>query len=255
MAATFPVRDRCSRARTCTADGAACRVDHRGLSCATTSGSRRIALFVALVAVLAQSCIGTRTLSDPTLQIRTERGSELGVSTDYGVVFLGRTAQSGPIEITAVYGDGPNIESSVIEPLGGGIFTAETEIRLPSVSMSFDDPRPGAYVRVVGRNKDGDWEREVQVAADPRVHGILLPIPRDLQNAPDQVGAGVYVVPDQGPEPKLLVGLVSGRITLKGKDGERSYLTVIGPQELWRLVVHRRDLLQRRHWVYRPDVL
>jgi hypothetical protein len=212
-------------------------------------------LLAAIVAALATSCIGTRTLADPTLQIRTDRGSELGVSTDYGVVFLGRTAQAGPIEITAVYGDGSNIESSVIEPLGGGLFTAETEIRLPSVSMSFDDPRPGSSVRVIGRNKDGDWSRELTVAADPRVHGILLPIPSELANAPDQIGAGVYVVPDQGPEPKLLVGLVSGRITLKGKGGESSYLTVVGPQALWRLVVHRRDLLQRRRWVYRPDIL
>jgi hypothetical protein len=229
--------------------------DARIAATASRSARARIALIVMLVCASMTSCIGTRTLSDPTLQIRTDRGYELGVSTDYGVVFLGRTAQSGPIEITAVFGDGPNIESSVIEPLGGEIFTAETEIRLPSVSMSFDDPRPGSSVRVIGRNKDGDWSRELTVASDPRVHGILLPIPSELRNAPDQIGAGVYVVPDQGPESKLLVGLVSGRIVLKGKEGESSYLTVVGPQELWRLVVHRRDFLQRRRWVYRPDIL
>jgi len=141
---------------------------------------------VLALAALATSCVGSRTLTDPTLEIRTPHGSELGVSTDYGVIFLGRTAQSGSVEITAWFGDGPSIESSVIEPIGGGLYTAETEI---------------------------------------------------------------------SEEAKILLGLVSGKITLKNKDGERSYLTVVGPEDLWRLVVHRRDFLQRRRWVYRQDIL
>lgn len=218
---------------------------------------RKAPLGAGLLVILGfvPGCVGSRTLSDPTVEIRTTRGTELGVSTDYGVVFLGRTAQSGPIEITAIYGDGPDIESSVIEPIGGGLFTAETEIRLPNVSMSFDDPLPGSKVLVIGRTTRGDWERELRVVSEPSVLGILLPIPPELENAPDQIGAGVYIVPEVGAEPKLLVGLVSGRITLKDKDGEHSFLTVVGPQDLWRLVVHRRDLLQRRRWVYRQDIL
>lgn len=207
------------------------------------------------LAALATSCVGSRTLTDPTLEMRTPHGSELGVSTDYGVVFLGRTAQSGSVEITAWFGDGPSIESSVIEPIGGGLYTAETEIRLPQVSISFDDPRAGSRVLVVGRTSGGEWVREMSVATDPRVLGILLAIPSELENAPDQIGAGVYVVPEIGEEAKILLGLVSGKITLKNKDGERSYLTVVGPEDLWRLVVHRRDLLQRRRWVYRQDIL
>jgi hypothetical protein len=218
------------------------------------AGALRVAGLLPLL-LLAASCVGSRTLSDPTVEIRTERGTELGVSTDYGIVFLGRTAQSGPIEVTAHFGDGPDIESSVIEPIGGGLYTAETEIRLPQVPMTFDDPQPGAKVLVIGRTTHGDWERELRVVSDPRVLGILLPVPSELEDAPDQIGAGVYVVPEIGVEAKLLLGLVAGRITLLGKDGEKSYLTVVGPQELWRLVVHRRDLLQRRRWVYRPDIL
>jgi len=208
-----------------------------------------------VVCLLSQGCVGSRTLTDPLLEIRTEHGNELGVSTDYGVVFLGRTAQAGPVEITAFFGDGPSIESSVIEPIGGGLFTAETEIRLPQVSMSFDEPHPGASVLVVGRNRDGEWTREMKVVNDSRVLGILLAIPSELENSPDQVGAGVYVVPELGEEAKILLGLVSGKITLHDKNGDRSYLTVVGPDDLWRLVVHRRDLLQRRRWVYRQDIL
>jgi hypothetical protein len=88
------------------------------------------------------------------------------------------------------------------------------------------------------------------------VLGILLPIPSELEDAPDQIGAGVYVVPEGADEnSKRLLGLVSGRITLKSKSGQHAFLTVVGPEDLWRLVVHRRDLLQRRRWVYRQDIL
>jgi hypothetical protein len=29
----------------------------------------------------------------------------------------------------------------------------------------------------------------------------------------------------------------------------------MGPQHLWRLVTHRRDLDKRRRWIYREDIL
>ena len=124
-------------------------------------------------ALLCASCVGTRKLADPTLQIRSAHGSELGVSTDYGIVFLGRTTQAGNVEISAWFGDGLDIEPAAVEPIGDGLFTAETEIRLPQVQMSFDDPAPGDRLLVMGRNKDGAWQREVTVESDPRVLGIL----------------------------------------------------------------------------------
>jgi carbohydrate-binding DOMON domain-containing protein len=215
----------------------------------------RSAWIPALVFLLG-ACPGTLTLSDPTLSIRTPGGSELGVSTDYGVVFLGRTAQGGRVEITAWFGDGANIESAVIEPIGGGLYTAETEIRLPPVSISFEDPRPGSRVLLIGRTSRGPWQNEVEVLADPRVDGILLPIARELDGAIDQIGAGVYVYPEDDIDKKKLVGLVSGRLSLSNPDGEsRDFLTVVGPRDLWRLVTHRRDVHQRRRWIYRPDVM
>ena len=52
-----------------------------------------------------------------------------------------------------------------------------------------------------------------------------------------------------------MVGLYSGVLRLTTKDGEREYMTVVGPTDLSRLVTHRRDLLQRKRWVYREDIL
>ncbi len=207
-----------------------------------------------LLLPLAAGCTGVRTLADPTLVIQTPGGSELGVSTDYGVAFLGRTAQSGSVRITAWFGDGPQTESSAIEPVGSGVYTAEMEIRLPEVPMSFEALRPGNEVLVVGRKGGGLWRRSAQVRTDPRVDGILLPVLREIEGAPDQVGAGVFVLVGGDEDRKRLVGLVSGILTLNDAAGSKRYLTVVGLQDLWRLVAHRRELGRRQRPVYREDV-
>jgi hypothetical protein len=216
--------------------------------------SLRPALAVCLLALLS-ACTASRKLADPVLLIETDGGRELGVSTEYGVVFLGRTARSGPVTVTAWFGDGPSMEASVIEPLGGGLYTAETEIRLPQVPMTFRTPLPGERVAVVGRRQRDWWYEFTYVASDVRVEGLILdPIP-DLQNAPTQIGAGVYV-DDIENERYLLIGLVSGTVRLTGPDGrEREYLTVMGPEDLWRLVTFRREVEHKRRWVYREDIL
>jgi hypothetical protein len=205
------------------------------------------------LALATSACYGTRNIQDPTVVIRGPGGSELGVSTDYGLVFLGRTAQAGPIEVTSWFGDGPSIESTVVEPVGGGLYTAETEIRLPSVALTYVEPKPGDSLLVIGRTPSGKWESTVTVRSDPRVYGLILSVPGPLRGRADQVGAGVFVVTED--DKKELVGLVSGRLKLQTQGGTREYLTVIGPEDLWRLVTLRRDRLRPKPWVYREDVL
>jgi len=205
--------------------------------------------------LLLASCAGTRTLADPTLLIQTEGGRELGVSTEYGVVFLGRTASSGDVDMTVWFGDGPSIEKSAIEPLGGDLFTAETEIRLPSVPLSFDDPTPGDILTIVGREGGTVWSEDVLVLEDPRVYGLLLAVPEKMRGRNDQIGAGIYSIPNGELSEMRLVGIASGVITLSNADGDREYLAAYGPQQLWRLVTHRRDHNRRKPWIYREDIL
>jgi hypothetical protein len=212
----------------------------------------RAVLCVLPLALLA-ACQGVRTLSDPTLTMHTKGGSELGVSTDYGIVFLGRTAQAGRVEVTVWYGDGPNIEKSVIEPIGHGIYTVELEIRPPTIPMSFVDPLPGSELLIIGRKDGKEWSEYVTVQQDPHVTGIITTVPVGLRDAPDQVGAGVYIVPEGDEHQRRLVGLVSGRMTIE--PGGREYLTVVGPTDLWRLVSHRREPRLKKRWVYREDIL
>ena len=211
---------------------------------------------IALLATTLTACVGTRKGVDPTLRIQSGQGSELGVSTHYGVVFLGRHTNAGPVEIEAMFGDGPSIESSVVDPLGGGLYTAETDIQLPAVPLTFKQLEPGQSVLVRGRSGRSSWERWLTVREDPRVHGILLETARELEGNPDQIGAGVFLKPTSKPYDLRLIGLVSGRIRLRNADGDwRTYLTVEGPESLWRLVTHRRKTDKRRKWVYREDVL
>ncbi len=213
----------------------------------------RIAL-PALLALGNGACIGSRVLADPTLTIRTQKGDELGVATDHGLVFLGHTASSGRAEVTAWFGDGPSVEPVVIEPVGGGLYTADTEIRLPAVTISFVDPKPGQELTVVGRDGHGPWETVVTVADEPRALGILTSIPKELRGREDQTGAGVFVPDPEDPSRRKLVGLAAGIVSFQSGGTTREYLAVVGPRDLWRLVTHRHDDQKKRRWIYREDI-
>ncbi len=219
---------------------------------ATCPSLLRSAGLVALFAALA-GCQGDRTLADPVVVVETRGGRELGVSTEYGIAFLGRTAQSGPASVTAWFGDGPQQEWSAIEPVGGGLFTAQTEIRFPEAVMCFEEPKPGDEVLLIGRRHGQRWEKTVKVSRDPRVDGLLLPVVREIEGAPEEVGAGVFVEKEGVVNPEL-VGLVSGVVSLTQNDRTDRYLTVVGMRDLWRLVAHRRELDRRRPLPSREDV-
>ena len=108
-------------------------------------------LIALLLATSLTACTVTRNVQDPTVTLQTSGGAELGVSTDQGVVFLGHTARSGEVDMIVWYGDGPSIEASVIEPIGGGLYLAQGEIVLPSVDIAF--PELGAESVVVARGR------------------------------------------------------------------------------------------------------
>jgi len=191
--------------------------------------------------------------SDPTVQLRTSETGELGVSTDYGVVFLGRDQKSGEVEFSAWFGDGPSLETGIVEALGDGLFVTRAEIVLPIVPIRFDArPAPGDQVVVRGRRGAESYRIDARVASDPSVDGILLRANSALDAlSSDQHGAGVYVRVDGALQ---LVGLVTGSLRLGSRDDERAYYTVLGPDVLWRLVAHRRDADQPRRVPQRGDV-
>lgn len=216
---------------------------------------RRISLSLAALsaAVLLSACAGTRKLADPVLNMTTEGGTELGVSTEYGVVFLGRTAERGEVEVETYFGDGPSIERSIIEPIGGGLYTAEMDIVIPSVPIDFRAPEDGERLEILGRRGRRLWSTLAKVRTDPRVSGLLLEIPSGFRDEPTQVGAGVYR--KTGARSRELVGLVTGKVQLERDGRSEQFLSVAGPTVMWRLAAHRRDLLRKKPFVYREDIL
>ena len=211
------------------------------------------ALFSLSLLLGASGCRGTRKITDPVLVIETQGGTELGVSTDYGIVFTGATAERGDALFEAYFGDGPSAERSVIEPVAGGLYTARVDITFPSVPISFREPAEGELLELVGRRGRRRWSENTRVRRDPRVEGLILEIPAGFPDDPDQVGAGVYRRTKKFE--RELVGLVTGKIQLERDGALRKYLAVAGPSQLWRLAAHRRDGMRRKPFVYRDDIL
>ncbi len=215
--------------------------------------------FVAACMLQLSACIAVANLrdhtTDPTVVIHGATGDELGVSTSYGIVFLGRHSNRGRVEFTSWFGDGPSLEEGVIEPVGDELYTTSAEILLSNVPLLFQAPDPGETVVVRGRRGSGIWEFEAELTSDPRVEGLLLkPSPELEALANDQLGAGVFFLDATGR--KQLIGLVTGRMQIQGPDGARhGYVTVSGPDQLWRLVLHRRNSERPRRRVYRDDIL
>ena len=218
----------------------------------------RLACAGVALSLVAGACSGTRLLTYPTVRVEAAdgSGSELGVSTEYGVVFLGRRVRSGEIDVTVWYGDGPSIEASVVEPVGGDLYTAPMEIVVPSVGIEFRDPPPDAELVLIGRRGRAQWQEGVELVRLPEVDGALLAVPDALAgDATAQTGAGLYVRDEDEDHVLRLYGLVSGRVRLGSGPEAREYLTVVGPQDLWRLAAHHREHTRGRRWTYREDVV
>lgn len=212
---------------------------------------------IALVPALASLLVGCTTLEtsgwyslDPVVVVHGPEGDELGVSTDYGIVFLGRSAHSGRVEYTVWFGDGPSREEGLVEAMGNGVYATTSEILLPSVGLCFEPLPAGTPVIVRGRRAGVPFEIEAELASDPHVEGVLLrPNPELAALTESEAGAGIFFLRPR--RPLQLLGLVSGWIEVEG----RRYLTAVGPDDLWRLVVHRRNSDRPRRWVYREDIL
>jgi tetratricopeptide (TPR) repeat protein len=211
--------------------------------------------WLAAVALAAcASCVGTRTLTNPTLALRTSGGEELGVSTEYGIVFLGHTAQAGRSRSRA--GSATGLTSSRPSssrrrgPVHGrdrdppAAHPADLRDARARPAALADRPRPRRDLGRMGRGP----ERRARAGPDHE-----HPRPTARPRRPDR--RRHLRRSEQGPQPAPLVGLYAGELRLSSPSGERSYLAFVGPTDLWRLVAHRKDLLQKKRWIYRDDVL
>jgi len=89
---------------------------------------------LALPAALLGGCGMTRALEGgpPVVRIETAGGTELGVNTDLGVLFMGRTRSAGHCKVTVFFGGTPVVENSTIETIHGGLCQARLQIQSPA---------------------------------------------------------------------------------------------------------------------------
>lgn len=189
---------------------------------------------------------GVQRLSNdrPVMRIETRGGSELGVGTDEGILFLGRTAQAGPCRIHYWLGPTPLVEDGVILPWGGVFYAATMDLRFQHVSflgreLTADDDLVALLTD--GRNFE---EIDLQRASGPGIGGDVVAWPgRDLP-----AGTGVFARTEEGLR---VVGMIAGRIEV---GGER-YLVHTGTGALREALLTAKPYREPRRIVHRPDGL
>ena len=165
--------------------------------------------------------------SRPVARIETRGGVEFGATTRDGILFLGRTATEGPCRVHYFLGGEPTpqVEDGEIHPLGGVLYTADIDLKHQNVGILERNLTPNDLLFALVHTPLDAPEIPVHLTKDPEVEGDVL----DWPGARLPAGTGVFV--REGND-LLLVGLVSGEVTVEGDGGTRKYLTLAGPDRL-----------------------
>lgn len=156
--------------------------------------------------------------SRPVALVETVGGVELGATTEYGVLTLGRTATEGPCRVHYLLGPTPLVDDGELEFTGAVFTRAEIDLKHQAVRVhdrapSTDDELlvmwtpDGAAVHSVG----------VELATGDDIEGDVLLDPGD------DLPAGAAVL-RRDREGTTFVGLIAGKATI----GERSYFVFAG---------------------------
>jgi hypothetical protein len=185
--------------------------------------------------------------------IHTPRGDEQGISTQYGIVFLGRTAREGRCDVTIYFGDGPSIEPGRIEVVDADLCLALLEIKSPTteVSYTYPDPEDDLLLGIVG--EAGPEFYVTRLATDMGVEGTAVHVPSGFPLSPSIVGAGIYRFEDFRFR---LVGVVNGVAHFQDKIGlGHDVFTFLGPRNLARVAIYDRDRGRPKESPVRTDII
>lgn len=161
--------------------------------------------------------------SRPVVLVETTGGVEFGATTEFGILTLGRTAQSGPCRVHYFLGPTPLIEDGELHETGSVFTRAEIDLKTMAVRALDHAPDPTDELLVLW-TPDGTTTQSVPVrlARVPGVQGdVLLHPGRDLP-------PGAAVLLPTHDDGLLFVGLIAAKATLSGGEGERSYYVFAG---------------------------
>lgn len=185
--------------------------------------------------------------SRPVALVETTGGVELGATTEFGILTLGRTATDGPCRVHYFLGPTPMVEDGAVVATQSVFARADIDLKTMAV-RAFDHPPKAGDELIAMWTPDGTATERVavQLAAEPGISGDVLQAPgRELPP-----GAAVFVnTRDDG---LLFLGLIAGRLT-DGDDTARQYYVFAGVDRVRELLaipeLHPVDMVPK----YRVD--
>ncbi len=158
--------------------------------------------------------------SRPVVRIDTRGGIEHGVATEEGILFLGRTATSGPCRVHYFLGPDPAVTDGEVEAAGGVFCRARVDLAQQSVPLLERPLQPDDEIVGIYWTPEGTREFGATPLSSPeslggiRAEGSLLVL--DDPDVP--AGAGLFVVPAETPDDRLhFVGLIAGAAEIESE--------------------------------------
>ncbi|HHI80613.1 MAG TPA: hypothetical protein ENK02_11615 [Planctomycetes bacterium] len=208
--------------------------------------SKQLCYILGLLALTSCRVSRRQPTEIPVVRIQTTKGFEQGVSTEEGIIFLGRTAHKGPVKVSYLLGPSPLVEAGKIREGVGPLHFVDLEVSIPKAPISFRAPKPGESLSLILYDGHSPRVLSTRVARDPRIRGTALELPPGYRPKPSDIGAGVFQPSPEGP---ALVGLLQGVARLGGK----SWLLVAG-RETWKTHFLKPTPSERKKEVfYRAD--
>lgn len=209
---------------------------------------------MALLALFMATAAACHAIPKPSgsVLVQTRGGVEQGASTPYGVVFLGRTAQDGPCEVTMFFGDGPSIEPGRIREIQPGLFKIDIDLRPPISEISYTYPFPDDDLLIGLVNGTDTRFYSTELADGTGATGTAVRVPSGFPRDAAASGAPLYRMEDGRYR---LVGLITGIAQFNGTRGSTEVLTYLGPKDLIPLALLDHDHGRARTPPRREDVL
>ncbi len=181
--------------------------------------------------------------SQPVAMVETTGGVELGATTEFGVLTLGRTATDGACRVHYFLGPTPLVDDGQITATGSVFHRADIDLKTMLLAGMDRDPTPDDQLVVMWMpDPRSTTSVAVQLSTDPQASGDVLV--GDGLNLP--AGATVLRVAESGYE---FVGLIAGRATLGG----RTYYVFAGMDRVREMLAVPRQHPQPTEPKFRPD--
>ncbi len=187
--------------------------------------------------------------SRPVVRIETRAGVEYGATTKEGILFLGRTAQTGPCRVHYFLGPTPVVEDGEIEHLGGVYFRANIDLKHQNVNLLNRPLSPDdQLIAVVWAHTDVTYV-PVTLAQGDSIQGDLLKDPG--QRFP--VGTPLFIY-HPVEDKYYFVGLIAAEAVLTNENGSsEKFVAFTGIDRLREMYLTQSPYTVPRKVKHRPD--